>query len=429
MLRFVYSTLFALALPLVLLRLWWRGRKEPGYRAGIGERFGRFPQASTSGAIWVHAVSVGEVRAAVPLVRVLQDKFAGRPLLLTCMTPAGRAMAGTLFGADATVTLAYLPYDLPWLTQRLLRHFEPRVLLVMETEIWFNLIHVCGAQRLPVLLVNARLSERSRAAYARLAPIRTLTCEALTSMAVIAAQSAADATRFTSLGAHKVVVTGNIKFDMPVDSALASQGAAWREALADKRQVLLLAATRDSEEALLLTAYRQLFDESARGKILLVIVPRHPQRFDEVFLLASTAGFRLARRSAIAAAQDDIEVWLGDSMGEMTAYYAMCDVAIIGGSFAPLGGQNLIEAAALGRPTIIGPHVFNFSDAVRLASEAGALQQAADADDAMRIGRALLADNAKRKMMSAAALAFTEAHRGATDKTVELIMAAMGAEY
>ena len=425
MLRFAYGALFTLALPLAVLRLWWRGRKEPGYRANIGERFGRFRQASTSGAIWVHAVSVGEVRAAVPLVRALQDKFAGAPLLLTCMTPAGRAMAGTLFGDDATVTLAYLPYDLPWLTRRLLLHFEPRILLIMETEIWFNLVHTCCVQQLPVLLVNARLSERSRAAYARLTPIRNLTRETLASMAVIAAQSAADATRFASLGARKVVVTGNMKFDMPVDGALASRGAAWRAALAGKRQVLLLAATRDSEEAMLLAAYRQSFDESTRARILLVIVPRHPQRFDEVFSRAGSSGFRVARRSEITGSLDGIEVWLGDSMGEMAAYYAMCDVAIIGGSFAPLGGQNLIEAAALGRPTIIGPHVFNFSDAVKLASEAGALQQVTDADDAMRIACVLLADGAKRKMMSAAALAFTELHRGATGKTMGLITSVM----
>ncbi|HEX9392934.1 MAG TPA: lipid IV(A) 3-deoxy-D-manno-octulosonic acid transferase [Usitatibacteraceae bacterium] len=425
MARFIYGILFILALPLILLRLWWRGRREPGYRAQIGERFGRFPQTLTSGAIWLHAVSVGEMRAAVPLVRVLRSKFPAAPLLLTCMTPTGRAMANMLFGGDAAITIAYLPYDLPWLTRRLLRRFDPQILLIMETEIWFNLVHTCSVRRLPVLLVNARLSERSRTGYARFAPIRSLVREALGAMTVVAAQSVDDASRFNSLGARKVVVTGNLKFDMPLDQALADQGSAWRAVLAGKRRVLLLAATREGEENLLLHAYRRQFDEAARNEVLLVIVPRHPQRFDEVFRLAASAGFAVARRSAATISPDKCDVWLGDSMGEMAAYYAMCDLAIIGGSFAPLGGQNLIEAAALGRPTIIGPHVFNFSDAVALAGHAGALQQVADADEAMRTARVLLADDSKRKAMSAAALAFTAAHRGATEKTAGLITAVM----
>ena len=427
MLRFVYSALFTIALPLVLLRLWWRGgrRREPGYRAHIGERFGRYLQAPSSDAVWVHAVSVGEVRAAVPLVRALKAKFTDAPLLLTCMTPSGRAMATTLFGAEAALTIAYLPYDLPWMTRRLLRHFKPRALLIMETEIWFNLVHTCHLEEVPVLLLNARLSARSRAGYARLAPIRELTREALMEMVVVAAQSAADAARFESLGARKPVVTGNMKFDMPADAALATEGAVWREVLAGKRQVLLLAATRDGEESLLLNAFRQVFDDAARRHLLLVIVPRHPQRFDEVCSLVDSAGFRVARRSAVTAAQDGIEVWLGDSMGEMAAYYAMCDLAIIGGSFAPLGGQNLIEAAALGKPTIIGPHVFNFSEAVKQAGEAGALMQVINAEEAMRAASTLLTDEVTRAAMSAAALAFTAAHRGATAKAMELITAVM----
>ena len=426
MLRLVYSALFTLALPLVLMRLWWRGRNEAGYRAHIGERFGRFAQVPVPGAIWVHAVSVGEVRAALPLVRALQVRYAAAPILLTCMTPSGRAMAATLFGAQSDVTIAYLPYDLSWLMRRLLRHFKPRALLIMETEIWFNLVHACREARLPVLLVNARLSARSQAGYSRLAPIRKLAADALASMSLIAAQSVDDAERFESLGAQRVVVTGNIKFDMPVDAAIAGRGAAWRAELAGSRQVLLLAATRDGEETLLLDAFRAAFDTNARRHILLVVVPRHSQRFDEVVVQVSAAGFQAARRSALGGRLDNVDVWVGDSMGEMAAYYTLCDLAIIGGSFAPLGGQNLIEAAALGRPTIIGPHVFNFSDAVRLAAAAGALLQVSDAGSAMRAARDLLADRATMLRMSAAALAFSEAHRGATDKTVELVAAAIG---
>ncbi len=425
MARLVYSALFVLALPLVLLRLWWRGRRESGYRAHIGERFGYFKQPRAHDTIWLHAVSVGETRAAVPLLRALRDRFPAAPMLLTCMTPTGRATAQSLFGADPGIVISYLPYDLPWLTRRLLRHFDPRMLVIMETEIWFNLVHACNQGKVPVLLVNARLSERSLAGYQRFAPIRGLVGQALASMALVAAQSGADAERLAALGAREVAATGNMKFDMPLDPQRVRTGSDWRTGLAGKRRVLLLAATREGEEALLLAAYSRNFDEQSRRDVLLVLVPRHPQRFDDAFRIATSTGFRVARRS-VTTTLADIDVWLGDSMGEMAAYYAMCDVAIIGGSFAPLGGQNLIEAAAQGKPTIMGPHVFNFSDAVALAREAGALLQVDDVDAAMRAARDLLKDDAARSRMSAAALGFAGAHRGATEKTAGLIAVAIG---
>jgi 3-deoxy-D-manno-octulosonic-acid transferase len=240
-------------------------------------------------------------------------------------------------------------------------------------------------------------------------------------MSQVAAQSAADAFRFESLGARKVAVTGNLKFDMPVNPELLRRGLGWRKLLAGDRLVLLLAATREQEEDQLLAAFAAHFDAISRQQILLVVVPRHPQRFDGVFSLLATAGMKTARRSSRSDPAAGCEAWLGDSMGEMAAYYAMCDIAIIGGSFAPLGGQNLIEAAAVGKPTIIGPHVFNFSDAVDQAKAAGALLQVGDAAAAMDTAKTLLGDIERRAAMSAAALRFTSEHRGATDKTMRLI--------
>lgn len=424
MLRIIYTLCFALVMPIILARLWWRGRKEVGYRQHIGERFGRYSKPAhpaLSGAIWIHAVSVGEVRAAAPLIQACEKQFPNQPILLTCMTPTGRAMARELFSTCATI--AYLPYDFPFAIRGLIVHFRPSCLLIMETEIWFNVVATCRAENLPVLLVNARLSEQSRAGYAKLAPIRALVGEALGKINVVGAQSADDAARFASLGAKNVVVTGNMKFDFVPDEALVAMGKAWRAALPSaKKNVLLIASSREGEEAMLFAAYTKIFDEAARSSTLLVVVPRHPQRFDDVFELIKIAGLSVARRSQFTAApvNIDTQVWLGDSMGEMSAYYALCDVAIIGGSFAKLGGQNLIEAAALGKPAIVGEHVFNFSEAVRLGKEAGAVLQVAGVDEAMINANRLLENNTLKTEICVAASLFAQRHRGATERTLAL---------
>lgn len=433
MLRLIYTLLFALATPLILGRLWWRGQQEPRYRHNIAERFGHYSQPPLINAIWIHAVSVGEVRAAAALLAACEKQVPQSPILITCMTPTGRATALELFGHRATI--AYLPYDLPIALGGLLAHFRPRCLLIMETEIWFNLVAVCRRGCVPVLLVNGRLSARSRNGYAKFAPIRALTREALAAITVVAAQSAADAARFSELGAHQVVVTGNMKFDLMPDGETVARGLSWRASMqassasapspAAKQHVLLAASTREGEEAMLLNAFCRIFDMSARRDILLVIAPRHPQRFNAVLQIIMAAGLSVTTRSANPLPANDIQVWLGDSMGEMAAYYALCDVAIIGGSFVALGGQNLIEAASLGKPTIVGPHVFNFSDAVRLAKNSGALMQVADADSAMRAAQSLFNDPLQQRRMGEAALQFTAMHRGATQKTMGLITDAM----
>ena len=419
--RVFYTLLLALLVPFMFARLFWRSRRQRGYRENIGERFGRYPQPSAKNCIWIHAVSVGETRAAAPLVARLKLLYPAHAILLTCMTPTGRATASELFGD--TVISVYLPYDFAMLHQRLLDHFRPSVLLIMETEIWPNLLYACKQNAVPALIVNARLSEKSARGYARFAPLRTLTQRSLRLAQVVAAQSAADAERFRALGAEKIVVTGNIKFDLAFDPALVKLGETWRAARGVER-VLMCASTREGEEALLLAAYAQVFGASERRNTLLVIVPRHPQRFDGVAAEIARAGFRGSRRSQ--SMRDASEVLLGDSMGEMAAYYSFADLVIIGGSFLPLGGQTPIEACALGKPVIMGPSAFNFSEVARLAEAAGAMQRVADAPDAMRAAQHLLHDAAHRARMADAGRNLVDANRGATEQTLALIAPFLG---
>jgi 3-deoxy-D-manno-octulosonic-acid transferase len=389
--RALYTAFLRLALPVILLRLWWRGRREPRYREAVSERFGRYRAAAKENLIWIHAVSVGEARAAAPLVKALAADF---PILITCTTAAGRETLDQVYGDS--VTAAYLPYDYPEAVQRFLAHFRPRLGILMETELWPNLLAGCAAARVPVMLANARMSEKSMRGYVRW---KRLTGPAVRSLAAICAQSSADAERLRALGAPHVEVTGNLKFDAHPDAAQVAAGQEWRARL--RRPVLLLASTRDGEEKLLL-------DVRPPAHVLVVVVPRHPQRFDEVAALADS------RRSRQPVPSAGDRVHLGDTMGEMAFYYGACDAAVIGGSFEPLGGQNLIEALACGAPVVLGPHMFNFAEATRLALEAGAAVQAGDAGSAMRAAFALLADGDRCRKMSAAGRKLCEAHRGAT---------------
>ncbi|MEO8101056.1 MAG: 3-deoxy-D-manno-octulosonic acid transferase [Betaproteobacteria bacterium] len=419
MLRLAYSLLLFLSVPLIMLRLLARGFRQRGYWQNVGERFGSYFRQPLHGSLWVHAVSVGEMRAAQPLIARLRSDYPGRAIVVSCMTATGRDTAQELY-AD-TINCVYLPYDFSRLHRRFIAHFRPAVLLIMETEIWPNLLAACAAAEVPTVLVNGRLSEQSRRGYARVAPVRALIREALQSLRAVAAQSPADAARLASLGARHPVVTGNIKFDVPSHPALVARGLAWRKSLPSGKRVLLAASTRDGEEKLLLEAYRQALDAEARGHILLVLVPRHPQRFDAVHQVILAAGLSACRRSDRETAPDDVDVWLGDSMGEMAAYIALCDVAFIGGSLLPLGGQNLIEACAQGKPVVMGPSTYNFADAVRLAVEAGAMRQGDNADAVVAAADEWLKDEARRGVAARAALAFARAHAGATEKTMGLI--------
>ena len=389
--------LLRLVLPLILLRLWWRGRRERGYREAVTERFGIYAGDVPDKLVWIHAVSVGEARAAEPLVRALQALLPGHRLLVTCTTAAGRETIRQVY-AEAVLS-AYLPYDYPESVQGFLGHFRPRLGVLMETEVWPNLLHACAAAGVPVLLANARMSEKSERRYRRFS---ALTAPAFGALAAVCAQSRADAERLAGLGAQAVEVTGNLKFDVTPDAAQVQAGRAWRSRLG--RPVLLLASTREGEEAMLLK------EISMEKDLLVLVVPRHPRRFDEVAQLAD------ARRSQQELPPAGARVYLGDTMGEMAFYYGAADVAVIGGSLQPLGGQNLIEALAVGVPVVVGPHMFNFAEATRLAKRAGAVAQKLDLAGVVAEALRLLGDAQKRAAMAAAGKTLCETHRGATQK-------------
>ncbi|WGG51253.1 lipid IV(A) 3-deoxy-D-manno-octulosonic acid transferase [Rugamonas sp. DEMB1] len=427
--RTFYSVMWWLALPLVLGRLWLRGRKEPGYRAHWGERLGCYgePDAASRAAganmptIWLHAVSVGETRAAEPLVDALLAAYPQHRIVLTHMTPTGRATGAALFGRHgARLLQSYLPYDTATMVRRFLRHFAPQICILMETEVWPNLIAECGRGGVPVVLANARLSERSLRKAGRFG---RLLLDAARGITLVAAQTEADAARVATLGAPRVEVTGSIKFDVVVPAAALATGAALRAHIGN-RPVLLCASTREGEEALILDAFQQA-REAMPADVLLLLVPRHPQRFDEVEKMVAERGLALERRSTLAldgaALPARVAVLLGDSMGEMFAYYAACDCAFVGGSLLPLGGQNLIEPAALGKPVLIGPHTFNFAVVTEDALAAGGALRVADAAELMAGTARLLGDAAARADMGRRALAFANQHRGATARTLALL--------
>ena len=408
--RLLYSLILYLLLPFIPLRLLWRARKQPEYLAHWGERFGFYSVETSQPLIWIHAVSVGETHAAAPLIDALQARYPAQRILLTCMTPTGRAAARRLYGDR--VLRAYLPYDYPGAMRRFLTHFQPTFGLLMETELWPNLITLCKQRDVPLALINARLSEKSARGYAH---IGALTRDALENLPLICAQTAADAERLKQLGAKEITVTGNLKFDVAPPIDVGDQVKHLRELWGDERPVLLAASTREGEEALLLGAL------SPESNYLLVIVPRHPQRFDEVAALLAARDIAFQRRSENIPIRAQTHVVLGDSMGEMFAYYGAADVAIIGGSLLPYGGQNLIEACALGVPVIIGPHTYNFAQVAQDAIAAGAALRVGDANAALVQANGLLEDALIKNQMCDATLKFAAAHRGAVEKTMAAI--------
>ncbi|MDR9836109.1 lipid IV(A) 3-deoxy-D-manno-octulosonic acid transferase [Herbaspirillum huttiense] len=421
--RLLYSLVWWLVLPLVLLRLWRRGRKEPGYRAHVGERLGFYSQEARlsdpqARFIWVHAVSVGETRAAEPLIDALLQQYPQHSILLTCMTATGRETGAQVYGKHgARVVQSFLPYDTGWMCARFLRHFRPVVCVLMETEVWPNLIRQCRRHQVPVMLANARLSERSLRRGQRFAALLRPAAEAID---VVAAQSPADAERLRAFGARHVEVTGSLKFDVQPPAEMVERGLAWKRAIGE-RKILLCASTREGEEALILDALARL------GKTgwLTVIVPRHPQRFDEVAAMMQAQGLRLRRRAALGQGGDwdQVDVVLGDSMGEMFAYYALCDVAFIGGSLLPLGGQNLIEALALGKPVLVGEHTFNFLSITDDAIRAGVARRVTSAEQLCLVASELFNDASHIVATTDSAIRFANAHEGATNRTADLLAA------
>ncbi len=418
--RFLYALVLLLLLPYAWLHLWLRARKQPQYLEHVGERFGRYRAPRDCGAsppplIWLHAVSVGETRAAAPLVAALRERYPHHRFLITHMTPTGRQTGEALFGA--TVERAYLPYDYNFAVRRFLARYRPVLGILLETELWPNLAHACRKQGVPLLLVNARLSEKSARRYARFARLTRFT---LNDLSAIAAQGEADARRLRTLGARSVEVLGNLKFDLLPPAQQIGAGKALRASIG-ARPVLLAASTREGEEALLLAA----FARRPHSNTLLIVVPRHPQRFEEVAQRAQLLGLTVQRRSENTPVHDATRVLLGDSMGELFAYYVACDVAFVGGSLLDQGCQNLIEPCAVGRPVLFGPSVYNFAAAAEASLACGAARQIGTVGELLETAEQLLADAPARARMAEAGLEFAARHRGATARTLELISRVM----
>lgn len=419
--RALYSALTWAAQPLLRRKLSRRARAEPGYAEQIPERFGRY-QPSSLGQdgrgqwVWIHAVSLGETRAAAILLAALRERLPGMRLLLTHGTATGRAEGRRLLAAgDLQV---WQPWDTPAAVRRFARQFRPAIGILMETEVWPNLIAVCRQEGVPLVLANARLSDKSLAQAQRVAPLAR---PAYASLAGAWAQTGDDARRLRTLGTPVLGVLGNLKFDARPDTVLLERARQWRRALA--RPVVLLASSRETEEAMLLHALQASGPAAQQAQWL--IVPRHPQRFDEVAQLLAGAGLRVSRRSqwSDGPPAGGAEIWLGDSLGEMALYYGLADVALMGGSFAPLGGQNLIESLACGCPVVLGPHTFNFSEASDLACAAGAALRVSDMAQGLARALALANDPQARGHAVEQARGFMRQHQGAAHATAEAVAA------
>lgn len=413
--KIVYTLLMHMVALLLPIKLLWRGLKQPEYRQHVRERYGYYTQTVNAPLIWVHCVSVGETRATQPLILALLEKYPQYQILITHGTPTGRDTSSQLFQqqiASGRVLQAYLPVDTPGASKRFLAHFKPVLGLLMETELWFHVIGQATRQHIPVALLSARLSAKSAAGYARLG---SLTRQGLQQLALVAAQTAADAERLQALGARQPIICGNLKFDVTPPADSANKGAALRQLIGQDRTVLMAASTREGEESLILDAVQGT-------DVLTLLVPRHPQRFAEVESLLKSRGLHYVLRTELTQPlNDDVHLVLGNSMGEMYTYYAASDFAVMGGSLQPLGGQNLIEATAMGVPTILGPHMFNFTQVAQAAVLADAAVQLKDVSELHDMIAALVADKAKVARMSQAAKGFTAQHRGTTERLMGAI--------
>ena len=411
--RLLYTLILWLLIPYVLFRLIWRARKQPEYLRHIPERFGFYSFRCDKPIIWLHAVSVGETRATQRLVDKLSTAFPTHQILFTHTTPTGRSAGKQLYGSR--VMRVYLPYDYPFAVNNFLRHFRPQLGILMETEIWFNLIHLCQIKGIPLLLLNARMSDKSAKGYGRFS---RLTRNALVQLAAISAQTVEDARRLTMLGGKDVDVMGNLKFDIEPPMAMLELGKKFREQFGANRKILLAASTRDGEELLILDVLEQLTIPS----LLLVIVPRHPQRFIDVAAILEQRNIPYQRRSENKAVPSEIRVVLGDSMGEMFGYYAAADLAFIGGSLLSFGGQNLIEACSVGTPVIVGPYTYNFAEVTQFAVKSGAALQVKDHVSLAICVQNLLESTDTLTEMRHQCELFVNANRGATERSMQLVL-------
>ncbi len=414
--RHIYSLLLYLIMPLVVVRLYWRSLKSPAYRERWLERFGWFDSPLSDGCIWLHAVSVGEVQAAAQLVRRLLADYPELPLVITTTTPTGAKQVESLFGQD--VFHHYAPYDAPWVVKTFFDRLQPRLLILIETEIWPNLLHECRQRNIPSLLANARMSTRSALRYRRLAG---LTRETLQNISLIAAQGQMDADRFQVLGTRpgQVEVTGSVKFDIKLPASLREQADVMRRDWGQARPVWVAASTHEGEDELVLAAHAKVRETLPES--LLVLVPRHPERFDRVAELAISAGFDLVRRSEQRPCRTETAVFLGDSMGELAMFLGAADMAFIGGSLVPHGGHNILEAAAQGVPVVFGPHMFNFAEISRLFLDRGAAREVVTAEVLAGVSARWLSDASERSQVGERGRDLVEQNRGAMQRLMDIV--------
>lgn len=418
--RWIYSAIFMCLLPGIFFRLWVRSLKFPAYRKRWLERLGQIPLPPLEEVLWVHAVSVGESVSAIPLIHRIRAQYPNTPILMTTTTPTGSERVQAAFKdlLGKQIYHCYLPYDLPWIWHCFFKRIKPKLLVLMETEIWPNLLHACSVRQLPVLIANGRLSPLSSQRYGKLGKIMH---RILQPVSCVAAQSLADAQRFKNLGVapERICETGNIKFDLQLPPYLQEAGAELRHDLGDNRKIWIAASTHEGEEAMMLNVYQKL--KTKFPEILLFLVPRHPDRFNKVANLCVDRGFKIVRRSQKQPCDDEIDIFLGDTMGEMPLFYAASDVAFVGGSFVPVGGHNLLEPAALALPVLSGPQLFNFvaiSEMLIAAKGATVVQDEAALVECLS---QLFSDSGLSQKQGAQAKTVVEENRGALDKLVQLI--------
>lgn len=415
--RTLYTLLLYLAVPVIAVRLWLRSRKAAAYAKRIGERFAWSLPKFKQGGIWLHAVSVGESIAAAPVVKALQQQYPDLPITITCMTPTGSERIQSMFGDS--VQHCYLPYDLPLASRRFFKRLQPCLGIVMETELWPNHIQQCARLNIPVVLANGRLSERSARGYAR---FPKLVGPMLKQISALAVQSEIEAQRFIALGARpqSVTVTGSIKYDLRVADDLPQQAQALREQWqASQRPVWIAASTHEGEDALILAAHQQLLTQFPEA--LLILVPRHPERFESVYSLCVQQGMQVQRRSTQAPVSAAHQVLLGDSMGELMFLYALADVAFVGGSLVEHGGHNMLEPVVLAKPTLTGPHYFNFLEIAEQLLDAGGLQQVADSEQLAQAVAQLWNNAEQAQLMRSAGQQVLERNQGALQRLLGII--------
>lgn len=414
--RILYSTLLYLLTPFFLLRLLWRGFKSPAYWQRWSERFGFSTPVLSEQPLWIHAVSVGEVRAAIPLIKFLQEKYPSIPVLVTTTTPTGSAQVTKTFGEQ--IHHVYMPFDLPGAVKRFINKVKPRAVVIMETEIWPNLFHYCKQSSIPVVLANARMSKRSAEGYARFG---VFIRETLTNLAFIAAQHDSDAARLIKLGAHPdtTKVTGSIKFDINLPDNLATDTQALKKQLGETRPVWIAASTHNGEDEQVLNAFNLV--RQAVPDCLLIIVPRHPERFDQVASLCNHYGFNIVKRSDHKPCDSNTEIFIGDTMGELLLFYSVSDVAFIGGSLVEHGGQNPLEASAVGIPVVFGPHTFNFNEIIKLLLAEKAGERVANEQQLAEAVTKYIKDKELCQQTGSKGKQVVEQNRGALDNLISII--------